>query len=688
MTILEQNINLFFKFFTESLEEWNKKEIELLSKNNTKINDDSKNNVNANTDNNIINTDIDINTNNLDDNTIENTIEKKEYNSNTFINYWCYKLYSLFGIKRKYYQYGDDFTEAELTDNPKLSKIYGQSKKILMQFFYDKGKKNYNKNHPICQICRHLMFDIDSMSIVSIGVTKSIDYNIFLNNLKLNINLNENTDYEQKIVFEEFLEGTMVIFNPFLNKFNFKKIIEIHENEDNLSNQITNNKSKDTTTNSVKDDVYLQFLKKSTNSYASKLKESIESNSSSENKDTNGSNDTNESNSTNASNTTNDTLENTNNDNIKRIEKEYNFEISSRKIIGTSYFNNREITFEDMFLENAKQQNMDLSKLRAFKNHGYIFNIQHKENRVVNPEETNCNTLVACYKFKNTKINSKLFDSIQDKLLNIDFINTNNVNKSSDISKNLKSLAVKLSKDSITDVNLNTLIESNKLKTNIVIPKVLDEIIINKSFNVNDFEKIIKDIMDKQDKFNPGIMIKDLDNSIRSKYRNEDYSFLLEIKGNKPINICEENKEYLFKLYWRLRKNRENNITTFIKNFDNENQSYNKIFNWYRECIHTFTKNLHKEYLSVFIQKNKTFQDLEYEIKPLCFELHKLFLEKTHKAITLTVVQNFVNNLEFYQMYWRLFGLNQKEDKNENRNKNSNDSKSKIIINRINQNDL
>lgn len=673
MTILEQNINLFFKFFTESLEEWNKKEIELLSKNNIKINDDSKNNVNTTSDDNI-NLCDNINTNS-DENIIENSTEKKEYKSNTFINYWCYKLYSLFGIKRKYYQYGADFTEAELTDNPKLSKIYGQSKKILMQFFYDKGKKNYNKNHPICQICRHLMFDIDSMSIVSIGVTKSIDYNIFLNNLKLNINLNENTDYEQKIVFEEFLEGTMVIFNPFLNKFNFKKIIEIHENEDNSSNQITNNNKSNVTTNSIKDDVYQQFLKKSTNSYASKLKESIESNASSENKDTN------------ACNSTNDILENSNNDNIKRIEKEYNFEISSRKIIGTSYFNNREITFEDMFLENAKLQNMDLSKLRAFKNHGYIFNIQHKENRVVNPEETNCNTLVACYKFKNTKINSKLFDNIQDKLLNID-INTNNVNKTSDISKNLKSLAIKLSKDSIIDVNLNTLIKSNKLKTNIVIPKVLDEIVINKSFNVNDFEKIIKDIMDKQDKFNPGIMIKDLDNSIRSKYRNEDYSFLLEIKGNKPINICEENKEYLFKLYWRLRKNRENNITTFIKNFDNENQSYNKIFNWYRECIHTFTKNLHKEYLSVFIQKNKTFQDLEYEIKPLCFELHKLFLEKTHKAITLTVVQNFVNNLEFYQMYWRLFGLNQKEDKNENRNKNSNDSKSKIIINRINQNDL
>ena len=676
MTILDQNINLFFKFFTESLEEWNKQEIELLSKNNNKINDDSKNNVNTTSDDNM-NTNIDINTNNLDDNIIEASTEKKEYKSNTFINYWCYKLYSLFGIKRKYYQYGDDFTEAELTDNPKLSKIYGQSKKILMQFFYDKGQKNYNKNHPICQICRHLMFDIDSMSIVSIGVTKSIDYNIFLNNLKLNINLNENTDYEQKIVFEEFLEGTMVIFNPFLNKFNFKKVIEIHENDDNSSNQIVNNnKTNDTTTNSVKDDVYQQFLKKSTNSYASKLKESIESNASSENNDTN------------VCNSTNDTLENSNNDNIKRIEKEYNFEISSRKIIGTSYFNNRKITFEDMFLENAKLQNMDLSKLRSFKNHGYIFNIQHKENRVVNPEEINCNTLVACYKFKNTKINSKLFDNIQDKLLNIDFINTNNVNKTSDISKNLKSLAIKLSKDSIIDVNLNTLIESNKLKTNIVIPKVLDEIVINKSFNVNDFEKIIKGIMDKQDKFNPGIMIKDLDNSIRSKYRNEDYSFLLEIKGNKPINICEENKEYLFKLYWRLRKNRENNITTFIKNFDNENQSYNKIFNWYRECIHTFTKNLHKEYLSIFIQKNKTFQDLEYEIKPLCFELHKLFLEKTHKAITLTVVQNFVNNLEFYQMYWRLFGLNQKEDKNENRNKNNNDSKSKIIVNRINQNEL
>ena len=97
-----------------------------------------------------------------------------------------------------------------------------------------------------------MLFDLNSMSIVSIGVTKAIDYDKFMNNLKLNINLNENKDYSQKIIIEEFLEGTMVIYNPFASQFNFTKIIEKLDdtnsiNEDNDTDDEMNDNTTDNT---------------------------------------------------------------------------------------------------------------------------------------------------------------------------------------------------------------------------------------------------------------------------------------------------------------------------------------------------------------------------------------------------------------------------------------------------------
>lgn len=671
MTLLEQQTQEFFSFLVKTLNEWNDRQlnpqniktniiedIDNLQNTENKNTNDIQNNSNQNTDN----EKNDNETTTIKKNWVNVEKNKKDY---TFIEYFCLKLYFNFGIRRKFYKYGPEFTEDEIKENSKLSKIYGKSRNVLYQFFYDKKINKYNKGNPIVQLCRHMLFDLNSMSIVSIGVTKAIDYDKFMNNLKLNINLNEKKDYSQKIIIEEFLEGTMVIYNPFASQFNFTKIIEKSNSTNNLDddNDSDSNNETDTTSENT--------------SYASKLISSskkITTENNNENTSDN-SNNSSESSTGNGieSNTESNIESNENNSTIsvEKIEKKYNFEISTRKIIGTSYFNNPKITFQDMFYENNKNQNIDLEKLKSLKNHSFVFNVQHKENRVIAPKSDNCNTLVGCFKFKELSKNKNHFDSFTKYLLE-----ANCDNDKSFSYKMLEKLGQNLSQNSITPINLK-IIKESLTDIEIKIPKVVKEIVINKKYEFEDLEKLIKDEIDSQSKFTPGLMIKDNINNIRTKFRNEDYSFLLEIKGSKPIGISESNKEYLFKLYWKLRQKQNKNIITFLKNFDTSEKDYAKIFDWYKKCIHTMTNKLHQEYLATFVKKTKTFQDIPYDYKPLCLELHKLYTEdKTY--INNYAVINFVNKLPYNKMYWRLFGAKNNYNKpqlkkNKNNNNSSND---------------
>ena len=662
MTLLEQQTQEFFSFLVKTLNEWNDRQlnpqniktniiedIDNLQNTENKNTNEIQNNCNENTDNENTN-----NENNDDENTTikKNWVNveknKKDY---TFIEYFCLKLYFNFGIRRKFYKYGPEFTEDEIKENSKLSKIYGKSRNVLYQFFYDKKINKYNKGNPIVQLCRHMLFDLNSMSIVSIGVTKAIDYDKFMNNLKLNINLNENKDYSQKIIIEEFLEGTMVIYNPFASQFNFTKIIEKLDDTNNINDDNdTDDEMNDNTIDNT--------------SYASKLISSskkITTENNNENTSDNPNNSSTES-SIESGNENNSTIS------VEKIEKKYNFEVSTRKIIGTSYFNNPKITFQDMFYENNENQNINLEKLKSLKNHSFVFNVQHKENRVIAPKSDNCNTLVGCFKFKELSKNKKHFDSFTKYLLE-----TNCDNDKSFNYKMLEKLGQNLSENSITSIDVK-IIKDSLTDVEIKIPKVVKEIVIDKKYEFEDLEKLIKDEIDSQSKFTPGLMIKDNINNIRTKFRNEDYSFLLEIKGSKPIGISESNKEYLFKLYWNLRQKHNKNIITFLKNFDTPEKDYAKIFDWYKKCIHTMTNKLHQEYLSTFVKKTKTFQDIPYDYKPLCLELHKLYTEdKTY--INNYAVINFVNKLPYNKMYWRLFGTkNNYNQPQTNKNKNNNNS--------------
>ena len=90
-----------------------------------------------------------------------------------------------------------------------------------------------------------------------------------------------------------------------------------------------------------------------------------------------------------------------------------------------------------------------------------------------------------------------------------------------------------------------------------------------------------------------------------------------------------------------------------------EEKVYSKIFNFYKVSIHHLTHAIFTEYQSVNVNKTKQFHELAFELKPLVGTLHKQFLEScrtgNREIVTLPRVIQFVNGLDFKQVYWRIF---------------------------------
>jgi len=504
-------------------------------------------------------------------NTSEFALIKPKKPFRSFIDYWCYRLYGDYGLKRRIYKYGSDLDVSVVSDLEK--KFYGNSRELLMQFYYDKSIPSYSKDKPICQLCRHMVFDINSMSIVSLGITKSVDIDTFNNVLKEGV----------VVDIEEFLEGTMVIYNPRLALFN-------KTCDDNVVNLVDE-------ADVVEDNKDVVVDSKS-----------------------------------------------------KYVRRKREFQISTRKSMGTSYFNNPGFSFQDMWNDTNTLNNNDFSvfdsDLDKWKQYGLVFTLQHPENRIVSPYIEKRNVLVGCYKFGDTSVNKGKFDKL--------FMNILNLGDKLDTDESFEVGFMALTDNLVESVDVSTM-QSMLKEVGIVvdIPKTYGSLIYN---NLDVFNTEVKHHLDECQQFDIGVILYNKCTGMRSKMRNSEYSELLELKGSGPITISDKNKEQLFKVYWNLRQRKDGSIKRFLQIFDNTDLIYTNIFDWYKNCVHDITHKLFVEYLNAFVDKNKDKQDILYEFKPLCGELHKLYLS-TRAPTTKDKVIQFVNNLPFYQVYWRIFGI-------------------------------
>jgi hypothetical protein len=550
---------------------------------------------------------------------LKNVNDTKISKHRSFIDYWCYRLYGDYGIKRRIHKYGDPYSEDEISNMTKeeierIKLIYGDlmNRKLLIQFFYDKSIPSYSISKSITRICRHLIFDINKFNIVSLGIPKSMDQNDFMS-------LNNKYNNKLYVSIEEFLEGTMLIYNPDMKRFNYDIVSD---------------------------------------------------------------------------NKTDDTLDNSNNsDNKNKKKKAKNFSVSTRRKIGTSFFNKPGKTFYEMFDDNNKSSNIDMESITEdLKNLCLVFNVEHEDNRIISPNINNRNTLVAAYAFKCYDINKYNLDNNIMPLINVS-VNTTSSNsdesstvnnikyKISDLTKFITHFS-ELSEDMVKEINLlsikNRFMKERNIEFNI--PKIITTMIDTDKLGLN-INKFVNNELSKLSDFSPGIMIKDIsNNSMRYKVRKQKYKELLELKGHTPISIHEKNQQNLFKCYWRLRNNGGLRvIRTFLNTFDNDKKEYRELFDNYKKLIHEFTHNLYIEYISVFIEKEKHAKEIPYIYAPLIGDLHKEYF-KTKQPTTKNKVINYVNSLPVYKVYWRLFTPNINES---NKSNEDDENKSEVKVDNL-----
>jgi len=523
----------------------------------------------------------------------------------TFVEYLCYRMYGEFGIKRKLIRYGPeilDYSQLESLDthpdkdvllagdqdpatvlanvkagNALTRAFYGKSAHLLIQFFYDKSIMAYAKGqHPVTQLCRHMIFDMNTLSIVSMGVTKSLDYDTFSKHMEL---------VEPKglgIRVEEFREGTMVVYNRLLGQLNHEKMISHAESAEDTSAQ------------------------EDAQRIAAAAKK-------------------------------------------QRTPLDYSI-ATRRKIGGSGFFNNPGKTFQQMFAENNTVAGTNLDSA-ALDSYVLVFNVEHVENRIVSPHIVNQNTLVAAFKQGDRNMAQTIVRDLMQAVYN------NAYTAIGQITQALANVQLK------PVTNLPALVETLKTEHNITglrTPTVLF------MFNGQDArEGMTKTFIDAMDQYCPGLMLKDHTGTLRGKLRNPKYSALLEIKGIHPITISQGNNRNLFKLFWSLHQRdlcSDGSATQqFLAAFDSPDSSqtpyaYAGLFNWYASLVSSLCYAIYSEYQTVFVRHNKTSAEIPFALKPPCCDLHKIYLQ-SRTPTTMQKATEFVSRMPYFQIYWRIFGL-------------------------------
>jgi hypothetical protein len=528
------------------------------------------------------------------------SVEKPQIRS--FIDTWTYALYTR-GIKRRVSTYGPDLpdlsgvqTVDELPDAAQLRAqgvighspeadaaylaaaksgnafqrvFYGRSSSVLLQFYYDKQSPAFVKTDPLTMFCRHLVFDLNSMSIISVGVPGALSYDAFMS-----------SQGSDGVCIEEFLEGTMVVYNQRLGLFGQQSVASQEPSADPLGNPDSNATQK---------------------------------------------------------------------------QPQHDWALSTRRKLGTSFFNNPGKTFDQMFRENNTSTGTEFGDLDYLADKVLVFNVEHTENRVVNPQITNRNTLVAVYQLPTN------FDAVRvsvggilNAVFSVGVLQTpQNTAEPTEYASQLKyavmahaataeikQLPIQMVVDDLAQLSVKGLRTPTRLFV----------------YHGTDPLAVVNSMIANMDKYMPGVVLKSVGETHRTKVRNPAHYELLKIKGSGPITISDRNKHNLFKVYWNLRQRGPDAVQQFLDVFDNKSATYKNIFTWYDVLISGMNHQLFQEYHNVFVRKSMPAQSISYAFKPLCGELHKIYKAGRQPVTRDTVIQ-FVGKLEHNQVYWRLFGI-------------------------------
>jgi hypothetical protein len=95
-------------------------------------------------------------------------------------------------------------------------------------------------------------------------------------------------------------------------------------------------------------------------------------------------------------------------------------------------------------------------------------------------------------------------------------------------------------------------------------------------------------------------------------------------------------------------------VADYLKDFP----EYKNDFSYYRSQVHSFTRNLHQNYMDCFVFKKKPFAEYPAQYKKHMFVLNKKYIEELREnknSVTFNYVVEFVNRLDPGSL---LFSLN------------------------------
>lgn len=275
------------------------------------------------------------------------------------------------------------------------------------------------------------------------------------------------------------------------------------------------------------------------------------------------------------------------------------WEIATRSTVGgkITFFrvDGNDTTFRQMFLDVCNYVNLDFDYLD--KSVCYSFVLQHPENRIVTPIVEKTLYLVKTYKIEGYTVTE--------------------VN----VREQLKLL-------------VDRCIDSNA--TNVPVIKLPTQ------YKFTSFNELVEKYASMNTPYEDvGVMVY-APNGDRTKFRNPNYEDIRKLRGNQPK---------LQYHYLSLRK--IGKIDQYLKYFP----EHSTHFLQFREQLHRFTNNLHKNYVSCYVMKKSPLKDYPKQYRSIMYNLHQYYLNELRekrKCISKSVVIQFVNDLHPSQQMFLL----------------------------------
>ena len=157
-----------------------------------------------------------------------------------------------------------------------------------------------------------------------------------------------------------------------------------------------------------------------------------------------------------------------------------------------------------------------------------------------------------------------------------------------------------------------------------------------KKYSFNNISEI-KEFVGTMNFQQQGVVIKNKENK-RFKIRNENYNYAKSLKGNtnNVKFLYYENKKY-------------KHIKEYLSFFPQDTELYKHFNTEFLKLV----KDTLNYYRSYHIKKNITIKQIPYQIRPLCYDIHGMFIIKQN-PIQFNDVYNYINSLESAQIVFIL----------------------------------